>query len=95
MTMPASVSGDMSLGHTGFSPSPIIPTTATVLVMNMPPHVMGDMIGPHVLGTSVHPGSIIQTSTKVFFANKGAARIMDEGNCGAMLMGSGSTVLIS
>ena len=79
MTMPASVSGDMSLGHTGFSPSPIIPTTATVLVMNMPPHVMGDMIGPHVLGTSVHPGSIIQTSTKVFFCKQGGGTINGQG----------------
>ena len=95
MTMPASVAGDMSLGHTGFSPSPITPTTATVMVMNMIPHVMGDMIGPHVLGQAVHPGTILSTSTKTFFANKGAARLMDKGNFGAMVMGSGSAVLIS
>ena len=94
MTMPASVAGDMSLGHTGFSPSPITPTTVTVLVMGKPPHVLGDLIGPHVLGTSGHPGTILQTSTKTFFANKGAARLMDKGSCGAMLMGSGGQVLI-
>ena len=95
MTMPASVAGDMSLGHTGFSPSPIIPTTVTVLVMSKPPHVLGDMIGPHLLGQAVHPGSILQTSTKTFFAKKGAARLMDKGNCGAMLMGSGGQVLLA
>ena len=94
MTMPASLAGDMSLGHTGFSPSPITPTTATVMVMNMIPHVMGDMIGPHVLGQAVHPGTILSASTKTFFANKGAARLMDKGSCGAMLMGSGGQVLI-
>ena len=94
MTMPASLAGDMSLGHTGFSPSPIIPTTVGVLVMKKPPHVMGDMIGPHVLGQAVHPGTILKTSTKVMFAKKFAARLMDKGSCGAMIMGSAS-VLIS
>ena len=94
MTMPASTAGDMSLGHTGFSPSPIIPTTATVLVMNKPPHVLGDVIGPHILGQAVHPGTILKTSTKVFWANKPAARLMDKGSCGAMIMGSAS-VLVS
>ena len=95
MTMPASLAGDMSLGHTGFSPSPIIPTTVGVLVMGKPPHAMGDMIGPHLLGQAVHPGSILQTSTKTFFAKKGAARLMDKGNCGAMIMGSGGQVLLA
>ena len=95
MTMPASLAGDMSLGHTGFSPSPIIPTTVTVLVMSKPPHVMGDMIGPHLLGQAVHPGSILKTSTKTFFKGKPAARLMDKGNCGAMIMGSGGQVLIA
>ena len=97
MTMPASLAGDMSLGHTGFSPSPITPTTVTVLVMGKPPHVLGDMIGPHVLGQAVHPGTILSTSTKTFFGNppKGAARLMDKGNCGAMLMGSGGQVLLA
>jgi len=33
MTMPCSIAGDMSIGHAGFSPAPITPTTATVLVM--------------------------------------------------------------
>ena len=97
MTMPASLAGDMSLGHTGFSPSPIIPTTVTVLVMSKPPHVLGDMIGPHLLGQAVHPGSILQTSTKTFYGpgKVPAARLMDKGNCGAMIMGSGGQVLIA
>jgi uncharacterized Zn-binding protein involved in type VI secretion len=96
MTMPASLAGDMSLGHTGFSPSPIIPTTVGVLIMGKPPHALGDMIGPHVLGQAVHPGSILQTSTKTFYqSTKGAARLMDKGNCGAMIMGSGGQVLLA
>ena len=95
MTMPASLAGDMSLGHTGFSPSPITPTTVGVLIMGKPPHVLGDLIGPHVLGQAVHPGTILKTSTKTFFANKPAARLMDKGSCGAMIMGSGGQVLLA
>ena len=58
MGMPCSITGDLSLGHTGFTPSPITPTTTTVLVLNVPPHVVGDVIAPHVLGTSVHGGTV-------------------------------------
>jgi len=88
MTMPASLAGDMSLGHTGFSPSPITPTTVGVLVMKKPPHVLGDMIGPHVLGQAVHPGTILKTSTKVFWAKKPAARINFGGD---VIIGVGGT----
>ena len=94
MTMPASLAGDMSLGHTGFSPSPITPSTVGVLIMSKPPHVLGDLIRPHVLGQAVHPGTILKTSTQVFWAKKPAARLMDKGSCGAMVMGSAS-VLVS
>ena len=38
MTMPCSLTGDMSIGHAGFSPAPIIPVGATtVLVMGVTP----------------------------------------------------------
>ena len=57
MGMPASVAGDMSMGH-AFTPSPITPTQATVLIMNKPAHVVGDIIAIHVLGTSAHAGTI-------------------------------------
>ena len=43
MGMPASVAGDMSLGHV-FSPSPITPSQSTVLAGNKPVHVAGDTI---------------------------------------------------
>ena len=95
MTMPASLAGDMSLGHTGFSPSPITPTLTSPIIMGKIPHGLGDMIGPHVLGQAVHPGAILKTSTKTFFKNKGAARLMDKGGCGAMIMGSGGQVLLA
>ena len=97
MTMPASLAGDMSLGHTGFSPSPITPTLISPIIMGKVPHGLGDLIGPHVLGNSVHPGSILQTSTKTFYGpgKVPAARLMDKGNCGAMIMGSGGQVLIA
>ena len=95
MTMPASLAGDMSLGHTGFSPSPITPTLTSPIIMGKIPHGLGDMIGPHVLGQAVHPGTILKTSTKTFFANKPAARLMDKGSCGAMIMGSGGQVLLA
>ena len=49
MGMPASISGDPSLGH-AFSPSAITPTQATVLVGGKAAHVVGDAILPHVLG---------------------------------------------
>ena len=94
MTMPASIAGDMSIGHAGFSPAPITPTTATVLVMSTPPHVVGDLIGPHVLGTSAHPGVVQDVSTTVTAGGKGLARMMDKGDCGSLILGTGATVLV-
>ena len=94
MTMPCSIAGDQSIGHAGFSPSPITPTTATVLVMGVPPHVVGDLIGPHVLGTSVHTGTIGQASTTVLAQSKGVARLMDKGDCGALILGTGALVMV-
>ena len=91
--MPCSITGDLSIGHAGFSPSPITPTTVNVLVLGVPPHVVGDLIGPHVLGTSVHTGTIGQASTTVLAQSKGVARLMDKGNCGAMILGTAATVL--
>jgi len=94
MSMPCSITGDLSIGHAGFSPSPITPTTATVLVMGVPPHVVGDVIGPHVLGTSAHGGTIGKASTTVLAGGKGIARMMDKGDCGALILGTGATVLV-
>ena len=94
MTMPCSIAGDMSIGHAGFSPSPITPTTANVLVQVVPPDVVGDLIGPHVLGNSVHTGSIGKASSTVLAGNKGVARMMDKGDCGALLLGTGGTVMV-
>ena len=81
MGMPATISGDPSLGH-AFSPSALTPTQATVV------------IGVHVLGTSAHAGTIAQASTTVFANSKGVARIMDTGDCGAMILGTAGNVLI-
>ena len=92
--MPCSITGDLSIGHAGFSPSTITPTTATVLVMGVPPHVVGDLIGPHVLGTSVHTGTIGQASTTVLAQSKGVARLMDKGDCGALILGTGALVMV-
>ena len=92
--MPCSITGDQSIGHAGFSPSPITATTTTVLVMGVPPHVVGDVIGPHVLGNSVHTGSIGKASSTVLAGNKGVARLMDKGDCGALILGSGATVMV-
>ena len=94
MTMPCSITGDQSIGHAGFSPSPITATTANVLVLGVPPHVVGDLIGPHVLGNSVHTGSIGKASSTVLAGNKGVARMMDKGDCGALLLGTGGTVMV-
>ena len=93
MGMPVSKAGDVSLGH-AFSPSPITPTTSTVMTMNSPPHVMSDVIAVHVLGNSAHGGTILQVSTTVMAQNKGLARLMDGGDCGAMIAGSGATILV-
>ena len=93
--MPCSITGDLSIGHAGFSPSPITATTATVLVLGVPPHVIGDIIGPHVLGLSAHGGTILKGSTTVLAENKGLARLMDKGDCGALVIGSASTVLVA
>jgi uncharacterized Zn-binding protein involved in type VI secretion len=92
--MPCSITGDMSIGHAGFSPSPITAITATVLVMGVPPHVLGDVIGVHVLGNSAHGGTIGKASTTVLAQSKGIARLMDKGDCGALILGTGSTVMV-
>lgn len=92
--MPCSITGDMSIGHAGFSPAPITPMTATVLVMGVPPHAAGDLIGPHVLGLSVHPGVVQDVSTTVLAGGKGVARMMDKGDCGALILGTGATVMV-
>ena len=96
MTMPASIAGDMSIGHAGFSPAPITPTTATVLVMGTPPHVATDVIAPHVLGQAVHGGTVQDVSTTVMTAKgvKGIARLMDKGDCGSLILGTGATVMV-
>ena len=95
MTMPASIAGDMSIGHAGFSPAPIIPVGATtVLVMGVPPHVVGDLIGPHVLGQAVHTGTVGKASSTVLVTEKGLARLMDKGDCQSLILGSAATVMV-
>ena len=95
MTMPCSIAGDMSIGHAGFSPAPITPTGATtVLVMGVPPHVKDDAIGVHVLGNSAHGGKIAKVSTSVLAQDKGVARLMDKGDCGSLILGTGATVMV-
>ena len=93
MGMPVSKAGELSLGH-AFSPSPITPSTTKVMAMNSPPHVATDVIGVHVLGNSAHGGTILNVSTKVFAQSKGLARLMDGGDCGAMIAGSGAKILV-
>ena len=94
MTMPCSITGDISIGHAGFSPSPITATTSTVLTLGVPPHVIGDVIGPHILGYSVHGGTILKGSTTVLAENKGLARLMDKGDCQSLILGSAATVMV-
>ena len=92
--MPCSIAGDMSIGHAGFSPAAITPSTATVLVMGAPPHVATDVIAPHVLGQAVHGGTVADVSTTVLAGGKGVARLMDKGDCGSLILGSGATVMV-
>ena len=97
MTMPCSIAGDMSIGHAGFSPAPITPTggpTAKVLVMGSFPHVADDLIGPHVLGQAVHTGKVAEVSSSVQAGGKGLARLMDKGDCGSLILGTGATVMV-
>ena len=94
MTMPCSITGDMSIGHAGFSPAPITPVTATVLVMGVPPHVKDDVIGVHVLGQSAHTGALSEVSSSVLAEDKGVARLMDTGDCGSLILGTGATVMV-
>ena len=97
MTMPCSIAGDMSIGHAGFSPAPITPVggaLAKVLVMGSLPHVADDVIGPHVLGTSAHGGKIAEVSSSVQAGGKGLARLMDKGDCGSLILGTGATVMV-
>ena len=94
MTMPCSIAGDMSIGHAGFSPAAITPTTANVLVLGAPPHVVGDVIAPHVLGQAVHGGTVADVSTTVLAESKGVARLMDKGDCQSLILGTGATVMV-
>ena len=94
--MPCSITGDMSIGHAGFSPAPIIPSgvVTTVLVLGVPPHVKDDTIAPHVLGKEVHAGVVDKVSSSVLAEDKGIARLMDKGDCGCLILGSGATVMV-
>ena len=94
MTMPCSIAGDMSIGHAGFSPAAITPSTTNVLVLSSPPHVVGDVIAPHVLGQAVHGGTVGKASTTVLAGNKGVARLMDKGDCQSLILGSAATVMV-
>jgi len=97
MTMPCSLAGDLSIGHAGFSPAPITPVggaLAKVLVMGSLPQVADDVIGPHVLGTSAHGGKIAEVSSSVQAGGKGLARLMDKGDCGSLILGTGATVMV-
>ena len=94
MTMPCSIAGDMSIGHAGFSPAAITPSTSDVLVMGAPPHVADDLIGPHVLGQAVHTGAVQKVSTTVTAGGKGLARLMDKGDCQSLILGSAGTVMV-
>ncbi len=94
MTMPCSIAGDMSIGHAGFSPSPITALTTDVLVMGVPPHVAQDVIGVHILGQSAHTGTVADASTTVLAVNKGVARLMDKGDCQSLILGTGATVMV-
>ena len=94
MTMPCSIAGDMSIGHAGFSPAGITPSTSDVLVMGAPPHVAGDVIAPHVLGQAVHGGTVADVSTTVLAESKGVARLMDKGDCQSLILGSAGTVMV-
>ena len=97
MTMPCSIAGDMSIGHAGFSPAAITPVggaAAKVLVMGAPPHVADDVIGVHVLGNSAHGGKVAKVSTTVQAGGKGIARLMDKGDCGSLILGTGATVMV-
>ena len=96
MTMPCSIAGDMSIGHAGFSPAPITPSTSDVLVMGAPPHVATDVIGPHVLGQAVHTGLVQDVSTTVMTkkGTLGVARLMDKGDCQSLILGSAATVMV-
>jgi len=92
--MPCSIAGDMSIGHAGFSPAAITPSTSNVLVMGAPPHVATDLIGPHVLGQAVHTGTVGKASSTVLVTNKGLARLMDKGDCQSLILGSAATVMV-
>jgi len=95
--MPCSIAGDMSIGHAGFSPAPITPiggAAAKVLVMGSIPHVVDDVIGVHVLGNSAHGGKIAKVSSSVQAGGKGLARLMDKGDCGSLILGTGATVMV-
>ena len=99
MTMPCSIAGDMSIGHAGFSPAPITPVggaAAKVLVMGSIPHVADDVIGVHVLGNSAHGGKVAEVSTSVVAGpdELGLARLMDKGDCGSLILGTGATVMV-
>ena len=59
-----------------------------------PVHVVGDAIGIHILGNSAHAGTIALGATTVLAGKKGVARMMDSGDCGAMISGSGGNVLV-
>ena len=55
--------------------------------------IIGKDSGIHILGTSAHIGTVQQTSTTVLVGGIGVCRLMDKGNCGAMILGTAATVI--
>ena len=78
----------------GMKDSEIVEKWTNVLVLSSPPHVVGDVIAPHVLGQAVHGGTVGKASTTVLAGNKGVARLMDKGDCQSLILGTGATVMV-
>lgn len=82
--------GDLSAGHDGFPPTPIIGgVCSTVFVNGIPAATVGSTLSDHTSGATHVGRTVVSGSGTVFFESKGAARIGDSINCGDTL-GAGS-----
>jgi uncharacterized Zn-binding protein involved in type VI secretion len=46
------------------------------------------------LGQAVHTGKVAEVSSSVQAGGKGLARLMDKGDCGSLILGTGATVMV-
>ena len=73
---------DMTAGHGGFPPVPIIEGSPSVFINGRRAARVGDAVESHSDGHGTHQGTISAGSARVFINGRRAARLGDAVSCG-------------